>query len=90
MFLGFSFSRTKLSTFFNKDDVVIGKTGFICKPEDPADLAEKVMHYYKSDLFKDLAGTREKIIQHAKKNHSWELTGERTFNLYKKLLQDQK
>ncbi|MBE3086980.1 MAG: glycosyltransferase family 4 protein, partial [Bacteroidetes bacterium] len=69
-----------------KDDVIIGKTGFICRAEDPEDLAEKVIQYYNSDLFKDLDGTREKIIRHAKKNHSWELTGERTFNLYRTLL----
>lgn len=69
-----------------KDDVIIGKTGFICRPEDPKDLAEKVMLYYNSNLFKDLKVTREKIIQHAKENHSWELTGQRTYNLYKKIL----
>lgn len=69
-----------------KDDVILGETGFICRPEDPEDLAEKVKLYYKSNLFKDLEVTREKIIQYAKKNHSWELTGQRTYNLYKKFL----
>ena len=70
------------------DDVIVDKTGFICKPENPEDMAEKVTQYFHSDIFKNLEKTREMIIQHAKAKHSWELTGERTFHLYKKVLRD--
>ncbi|MGD0098823.1 MAG: glycosyltransferase family 4 protein [Acidobacteriota bacterium] len=82
----FGLSVVAADTGSLKDDVIIGKTGFICKSEDPEDLANKVIQYFNSDLFKDLDGTREKIIQQGKINHSWELTGERTFDLYRTLL----
>ena len=71
-----------------KNDVIVGQTGFICKSENPEDLADKIVQYFKSGLFNDLNTTREKIIQHARTNHSWELTGQRTYNLYKSLLSE--
>jgi glycosyltransferase involved in cell wall biosynthesis len=71
-----------------RDDVVEGTTGFICKPEDPENLAEKIILYYKSALFENLEATRENIITYAIKNHSWELTGDKTYVLYKDLLRN--
>ena len=71
-----------------RNDVVEGKTGFICKPEDPADLAKKIILYYHSDLFKDLEVTRGKIIEYANENHSWERTGDKTYAVYNNLLTD--
>ena len=69
-----------------KDDVVEGKTGFICKPEDPKDLAKKIIQYYESSIFKELAETREYIIKYANENHSWALTGDNTYALYNNIL----
>lgn len=67
-------------------DDIISETGFICKPENPEDLAEKIAQYYSSDLYKNLPETRKRIIDHGKKHHSWQLTGQMTFNLYNSLL----
>jgi D-inositol-3-phosphate glycosyltransferase len=71
-----------------KDDVVEGKTGFIFKPEDPEDLAEKTILYYQSKLFEDLEVTRQNIIKCANENHSWRITGDKTYSLYNELLKD--
>ena len=70
-----------------REDVVEGRTGFIFRPEDPKDLAEKIVTYYRSDIFRDLEATRERIIKHGKENHSWEMTGDKTYSLYRRLLQ---
>lgn len=71
-----------------REDVVEGRTGFIFRPEDPKDLAEKIVTYYRSDIFRDLEATRERIIKHGKENHSWEMTGDKTYSLYRRLLKD--
>lgn len=53
-----------------KGDVVDGKTSFICQPEDPEDLAEKIDLYFQSDLFKNLEANLNKIIKYASKKYS--------------------
>lgn len=68
-----------------KEDIVEGKTGFVCRPEDPKDLAEKIYLYYHSDLYKDLKANREKIIKYANENHSWERTGDKTYAVYQNI-----
>ena len=45
-------------------------------PENPEDLADKITQYFQSDLYLDLSENRNKIIQYAKENHSWEKTGD--------------
>ena len=69
-----------------KGDVVEGKTGFICRPESPEDLAEKIILYFQSSLFKDLEVTRQNIVKYANENHSWGITGDKTYSLYNSLL----
>lgn len=68
-----------------KEDIIEGKTGFVCKPEDPEDLAKKISFFYKSDLFKDLEANRQVIIKFANEKYSWEKAGEKTFALYQRL-----
>ena len=63
-----------------------GKTGFICKPENVSDLYEKIIKYFKSDLFKNLDKNREEIKNNAKEKYSWEKIGKETVELYKRLV----
>lgn len=69
-----------------KENIIEGKTGYVCQAEDPKDLAEKIDLYYHSDSFKNLEVTREKIIKYASVNHSWERTGEKTYVVYESLM----
>jgi D-inositol-3-phosphate glycosyltransferase len=69
-----------------KDDIVEGKTGFVFRPEDPADLARTIERYFKSNLFKGLDGHRQEIREHCKRLHSWDLVGEMTREVYVRLL----
>jgi glycosyltransferase involved in cell wall biosynthesis len=73
-----------------REDIVEGKTGFVCNPEDPEDLAEKIMLYFQSGLFDNLDTKRKEIIQYANERFSWERSGERTFAVYKSVSSDGK
>jgi glycosyltransferase involved in cell wall biosynthesis len=73
-----------------KEDIVEGKTGFVCKPEDPRDLADKIILYFQSDLFENLTATRTEIIKYANEKFSWETSGKRTCDVYKRIISNSK
>ncbi len=88
MFLGHSFGLPVLAADVGslKDDIVEGKTGFVFRPEDPADLARAIEQYFASDLYADLNSRRREIRDYATERHSWEVVGEMTRNVYAGLL----
>jgi D-inositol-3-phosphate glycosyltransferase len=84
MFLGYSFGLPVIATDVGslRDDIIEGRTGFLCGPSDPVDLANKIESYFESDLFKNLAGRRQEIQDYAKERHSWDVVGEKTRDVY--------
>lgn len=68
-----------------REDIVKGKTGMICRAEDPDDLADKVRRYFDSDLFRNITENRRGIIIYGNESHSWEEVGDRTLSVYGKL-----
>ena len=71
------------------EDVIEGRTGFVCKPDDPVDLADAIERYFASDLYQSLDKRRQEIRDYANEQYSWEKVSELTLNAYKGLLQDQ-
>lgn len=71
------------------DDIVEGKTGFICQPRDPDDLAQKIKQFFESDLYKELEHRRPEIRDHALSEHSWNVVADMTRNVYTELLDRQ-
>ena len=69
-----------------KNDIIVGKTGFLVEPENPEKLAEVISGYFKSDLYKNLEDTRADIQKWAWQNYSWEAIGEETRSLYASIL----
>jgi len=69
-----------------REDIIEGKTGFLCRPCDPVDLARTIEMYFESDLFKGLTGRRHEIRDYADARHSWDLVGELTRTVYAELL----
>ncbi len=67
-----------------RDDVVEGKTGFVCKAEDPEDLANRIQVYFNSNMYKDLASNRHEIIRFATDKYSWAQAGKLASGVYKK------
>jgi glycosyltransferase involved in cell wall biosynthesis len=88
IFLSYSFGLPVVATDVGTlaEEVLEGETGFMCRPEDPDNLASKIDLYFKSDLYKNLEANREKIIRYANEKYSWENIGELTYEVYKGLL----
>jgi len=88
LFLGYSFGLPVIATNVGslEEDIIEGRTGCLCKPRDPIDLARAIERYFESDLFKDLHARRQGIRDFANQRHSWEIVGEMTREVYAELL----
>jgi len=88
LFLAYSFGLPVIASDVGslRDDVVEGKTGFICKPEDPLDLAKTIERYFASSLYRELARHRQEIREYIQKRHSWDAVGQRTRSVYAETL----
>jgi D-inositol-3-phosphate glycosyltransferase len=88
LFLGYNFGLPVIATDVGalREDIVEGETGFICKPEDPLDLARAIETYFKSDLFRALNSRRLEIKNYACERHSWDTVGQLTEHAYRKVL----
>lgn len=87
LFLGYSFGLPVIATDVGslREDLVQGKTGFLCKPHDPDGLAEAIEEYFESDLFRFLDNRRQEIRDYANERHSWDAVGETTRKVYEEL-----
>ena len=90
LFMGYSFSAYPLSPpmlgVLAKTSSMAG-TGFVCKPDDPVDLAGAIERYFASDLCQSLDKRRQEIRNYANERYSREKVSELTLNAYKGLLQ---
>jgi glycosyltransferase involved in cell wall biosynthesis len=88
LFLGYSFGLPVIATDVGalRDEIVEGRTGFLCRPCDPYDLANTIEAYFQSDVFKFLGDRRHEIREYARQRHSWEVVGETTRKVYEELL----
>jgi len=69
-----------------RETLIEGRTGFLCRPHDPGDLAKTIERYFESDLFKGLNGARKDIREYARSRHSWDPVGQVTRDVYANLL----
>jgi glycosyltransferase involved in cell wall biosynthesis len=70
-----------------REEIVEGRTGFLCQPGDPAELAKALETYFTSDLYKNLDVRRQEIKDYANANHSWQAVAELTRSAYVKMLE---
>jgi glycosyltransferase involved in cell wall biosynthesis len=87
LFLGYTFGLPVVATDVGsfKEEIVEGRTGFMCRPGDPADLARAIETYFSSDLYRNLAKTRTEIKHHADTHHSWAAVAELSRKAYAEL-----
>ena len=87
LFLSYSFGLPVIASDVGsfREDIIEGETGFVCKPCDADDLANKIETYFKSDLFRALDRRRPKIRDYAIGRNSWEVVSEKTAQVYEKL-----
>jgi glycosyltransferase involved in cell wall biosynthesis len=88
LFLGYSFGLPVIVTDVGslRDDVIEGKTGFICRPQDPVDLARSIETYFASELFQHLETRRLEIQRFANERYSWRKVAGSTEKIYSRLL----
>jgi glycosyltransferase involved in cell wall biosynthesis len=88
LFLGHSFGLPVIATDVGslKDDIVENENGFVCRPEDPEDLAAVIERFFASDLYRNLDKLRPQIANRAEKQHSWDVVGQSTLSVYAELL----
>jgi glycosyltransferase involved in cell wall biosynthesis len=84
-FLAYSFGLPVIATDVGslKEDVMDGKTGYICKPHDSADLAKSIEKYFSSQMFEQLEFRRPEIRSWARERHSWASVAGLTKDVYK-------
>lgn len=84
LFLGYSFGLPVVATDVGSfcEEIVEGKTGYLCKPGDSDDLAKTIEIYFGSDLYRNLATQRQQIKNHADTHHSWAAVADLTCAAY--------
>jgi D-inositol-3-phosphate glycosyltransferase len=89
-FLAYSFGLPVIATDVGslREDVIEGATGMICRPRSAADLAEAVMAYFRSELFRDLERRRAMIREFAMQRYSWAKVAAITKAVYSQLLDE--
>jgi glycosyltransferase involved in cell wall biosynthesis len=73
LFLGYGFGIPVIASDVGslRQDVIDGKTGFVCAPRDAAALATAVERYFDSDLYQNQKEKRQEIRRLVYEAHSW-------------------
>ncbi len=87
LFLAYSFGLPVVATDVGsfREEIIEGRTGFLCKPADPADLARALDTYFQSSLYRELPKRRVEIRDYGYAHHSWDTVGELTRSAYTEL-----
>jgi len=88
LFVGYNFGLPALAADVGslKEEIVEGRTGFVFRPEDPADLARTIETYFGSDLFEELSTRRQEIRDYAEQRYSWDVVSQLTMDAYDRLI----
>jgi len=87
LFLAYSFGLPVVATDVGsfREEIVEGRTGFLCQPGAPAELAKAIEIYFASDLYKNLKVRRQELKDYAEANHSWNAVADLTRKAYAEL-----
>jgi glycosyltransferase involved in cell wall biosynthesis len=88
LFLAYSFGLPVVATDVGsfREEIVEGKTGFLCQPGDPAELTKALEKYFASDLYRNLKVRRQELKDYADANHSWNAVADLTRTAYAEML----
>lgn len=91
MFLAYSFGLPVVAANVGSfsEEIVEGRTGFLCNPDDSHDLVRSIERYFASDLYRNLENRRDDIKEYAHAQHSWDVVADMTVNVYAGLLNRQ-
>ena len=88
LFVGYSFGLPVIATDVGslKEDIEEGRTGYVCRPRDPEDLARALRDYFASELYRELDARRGEIKRFANEKYSWLKVGDITTRVYREVL----
>ena len=88
LFMAYSFGLPVIATDIGSfgRDILAGITGYLCRVNDPLDLARVIDQYFSSELFRTLDDQRSRIKHFIQTGHSWEIAARRTHDIYAQLL----
>jgi len=88
LFIAYYFGLPAIATDVGsfREDIMEGKTGFLCEPNDPVDLSDKIVKFFQSDLYNNPEKHSAYIKDYASEKYSWEKVSEETNNVYKEIL----
>jgi len=86
--LGYSFGIPIIASDVGslKADIVEGETGFVCQPQNSADLARSIEKFFSSNLYRELPRRRPLIRAYADDRFSWTKIARTTLSTYTNLL----
>lgn len=89
LFLAYNFGLPVIASDVGslREDIIEGKTGSVCNPRDPVDLARAIEAYFGSELYQQLDTRRQEIQSIANERYSWTKVGEITCSVYRNLLE---
>ena len=84
LFLGYNFGLPVIASNVGtlKEDIVEGRTGLVCQPENAKDLALCITNYFSGPIFRELPARREEIRTIAHQQHSWSEVARITCEIY--------
>jgi len=69
-----------------REELAHSGAGLVFERENPAALVDKLVAFFKSDLYRDAAKHRRRIQEYSSARHSWDTVGEITERVYSGLL----
>jgi glycosyltransferase involved in cell wall biosynthesis len=89
LFLAYSFGLPVIASDVGsmKDDIIEGRTGYVCQARDDTSLARTIERYFDSKLFANLENLRSDIQDFANDRYSWDKVGEITKRVYGELVE---
>jgi glycosyltransferase involved in cell wall biosynthesis len=84
LFLGLPVLATDVGSL--REEILEGRTGFVCRPRDALSLASAIERYFASDLYRHLEARRPEIRDYANERYSWAKVGQTTKEVYSRLL----
>lgn len=87
-FLAYSFGVPVIAADVGslREDIVEGRTGFICRARDPSDIARALQVYRSSEMCRNPEAARAEIRKFANDRYSWTRVGVITEAVYRRVL----
>jgi glycosyltransferase involved in cell wall biosynthesis len=88
LFLAYDFGLPVIATDVGSFSahVIEGETGWICKPNDPIDLARVLRTHFDSLLYRELELRRPRLARFAHERYSWQRVAELTTDVYQRVV----